>query len=377
MVIFDDAPSGGRTPLVLSAGSTRSVTSPDIYATGIALGALNAAAGLELVVGAGSDGYGSPIDGTVECFDAAGNSLWTYNSTTNDYALGLGVGDIDGDADNEVLVGFHAADHVAVLLDNTGSLVWSFDNGATNYVRAVAIGELDSGHTGKEAVIGGRNGTLHLLDKDGASIWSKTGATSLCYPSCVGGSEDTVQSVVIADTNSDAQNEIIVGYNRYVRKYDYTGTQTWSTTAGDAGSWVFGVAAGNVTGATGLEIAAAIANFGTGAINAVKLLDKDGSVLWTWNSAVSCWSVAIGDVDSDGNNEVIVGYGTHIDQSPPALGFGGVAVLNSSGAAIATFALPSSVKFVIFGDADNDGNNEIVASCDDGKVYILDIQVNP
>jgi len=345
--------------------------SPDVYATQAVLAEIDASAGTELVVGWGSDLNASPVDGTAAAYSAAGAELWTYNSANNDYVLAVAAGDIDADGNIDVLIGTHIEDHLAILLDKTGAFVWSFDNGATNYIRAVAIGELDSGYAGKEAVVGGRNGTLHLLDKNGNSIWSKTGATSLCHPSCDGTSVTTVQSIVIADTDSDAQNEIILGYNAYARKYDYTGTQTWSTSVGDSGSFVFGVDAGNVTSDTGLEIAAAIANLGSGSINAVKLLDKDGNVLWTWNSAQPCWSVKIADVNGDGQNEIIVGRGTHIDNSPPDLGAGGISILDYAGNETMSFDLPSSVKFVTFGDADNDGDNEIIASCDDARIYII------
>ena len=48
-------------------------------------------------------------------------------------------------------------------------------------------------------------------------------------------------------------------------------------------------------------------------------------------------------------------------------------VFNYLGAQIGNLELPSSVKFVTYGDADNDGNIEIVASCDDGNVYIISV----
>lgn len=325
--------------------------------------------------------YGSGTDPNVDAtghltaLNADGSVKWTYTSANADYVLGVAVGDVDGDGDDEVAVSFHMTDHIGSLISKTGALLWSYDLGANNYCRGVAIGKVRADYTGNQVVFGGRNGTLSLCDKDGNVIWEKKGATALCAPSCGGGSGDTVQSIALGDTDQDGQNEIVIGYGATVRQFDETGTQEWSTTVGDANSWVFGVAVGKITSAAGLQIAAAVTNgAGTGgAVNQFVVLDKDGDVLWTYPAPNYAWCVAAGDVNDDGLDEVIIGYGRHGAEPPPAIGGAGVSILNNLGVALAHAALGASPKFILCADVDGDGAREIVAPSDDGNVYIVEI----
>lgn len=341
----------------------RSIPSPDVYAQGVALGELNSASGLELVVASGSDLSLPTYTGNVQLFDSDGNVLWTYQSTVDGYALGVSVGDINGDGDNEIAVGFNYPESKAILLNKNGGFLWSYSMGAGyQYCRGVAIGKVRSDYQNNQLVVSGFNSKLALLDKDGNQIWLVT----------VGGSY-TVQSVAIADTNADGQNEIICAHERYVHKYNHLGSKVWSSTIGDADCTVISVAAGHVTSLTELQIAATVfPRAGGGTIQRCVLLNKDGTEIWHWNAPYGCSGVALADLNGDGYDEVIVGYGNHDNTSPnPLVDTGGVSVLSSSGTLLASIDLPSTVGFIAYGDVDNDGENEILASCDDAKVHIL------
>jgi len=67
----------------------------------------------------------------------------------------------------------------------------------------------------------------------------------------------------------------------------------------------------------------------------------------------------------------LIGYGNHDVQPPSENYYGGVAALDKKGNVIVDLRLPSSVKFLELGDVNNDGKNEILASCDCGKAYVI------
>jgi hypothetical protein len=344
----------------LSVGAVHAVPSPDVFATGVAAGNLSAAGGDELVFGSGTSPIGAA--GTVTALDKDGNNVFTYNSPSNDYALGLALGDVDGDSDNEVAVGFHTDDHIGVLLNNAGGLVWSWSTvaGYHTYIRCAAIGELDSAYDGKEVVFGGGIGTLALLESDGTEIWVKEGLGSLSG-GVDSGSATTVQSIAIGDLDIDAQNEIVISYALTVKNIDKDGGETWSKTLTTGSSYIFGVAVGQITSATGREV---VAVGGT----AVFLLDKDGNTLWQKTLPELTWSVVTYDINSSGFDEIFVGYGEE-DTT------GWIAVLDSAGQEIGSIKVGESPKFLAVGDVDDDGDTELIVSSDDGNVYILDIDV--
>ncbi len=81
----------------------------------------------------------------------------------------------------------------------------------------------------------------------------------------------------------------------------------------------------------------------------------NGTVYWT-NSSVSGYSIAVGDVDGDGKNEVVAG-GWNDDEKKP-----GITVFEDNGTVKFFYETSSGlVKDIELGDVDNDGVADIVA----------------
>lgn len=335
----------------LTTGDTITAPSPDVIISGAGVGILGGTA--KMVFGSGTDLLVEPTYGTVTAVDATGATVWTYNSPSNDYAMGLDVGDVDGDGNNEVLVGFRIQDHMGALLDKNGNLLWSYALPADHYCRSVKIGNLRSDYAGQEIVLGGRYGVVVLLDKDGNLIWTIT-ITDPFYT--------TVQSLWIADADLDGQNEIYIANGVSLRKHRASdGAELWRTTIGYDTSYCYGIAAGKVTSNPGLQIV------GCNEYAGVFCLDQNGTVIWsaTGGPIASQWSVALADIDGDGYQEVFVGYGSSSG--------GGVILYDHDGHALSKITLSKAVKFVTVGDSDADGAVELIASSDDGVLYVVDI----
>ncbi len=367
------------TRLTCVVQEQRPLPSPFVWSTAVALGDLTPHAGNELVRGGATDYYQTPIFGKLFAYSAVGQVVWEYAPPGSEFVMGVDIGDTDDDGDNEVAVGYrYRADLITEargeLLDHNGGFLWShtFTGTGRVYVRTAQIGDLVGG-PGGEVLFGTSQGQLALLDSVGGVIWEKT----ICP--C------NFQNGRIADLDGDGQKEIILaggwGTHNNLRVLDEQGDPKWSTMVGlDA----MGVAVGDLIPARpGLEIGVASAVREGAAdlsdyANRASLVGKDGDIIRQLDfgkaSKTKAWSAVTGDVDGDGTIELLIGYGNHDVEPPsPALPpswWGGVAVIDGDGNIAGELQLPGSVKAIDFGDANNDGNDDIVASCDDGSTYI-------
>lgn len=338
------------TLLSLSILTTIPAPSPDVHIAQAAVGVLGGT--LRIVFCSGTLLTSEPTSGTVSCVETDGTPVWIYNSPSNDYGMGIDVGDLDGAGVNEVVAGFRLQDHAAIALSGAGEYQWTYDNGANNYVRGVKISEMQSGHVGKEVVICGADGTLALLDQSGAQIW-KVALTDTYY--------NTVQGIWIVDIDGDCQNEILVACGESVRLHRASdGAEIWNTAIGGDTNYTYGVTAGHVTVSNAYQVIAPTQFSG------VHVLDQSGNLIWSQVCEAEIYSVAVGDVDGDGLDEVIIGYGQFGV-------YGGIRILDHDGHRLGLLALPDAVKFVLFSDVDGDGVGEILASCDNGNLYVIKI----
>lgn len=328
-------------PLALKHQMAVFYSPPLIYASGVDTGP-----GL-ITVGYGSDMFAAPVSGRLVAYNDHGRVLWTHTSPGSDYPMGVDVGNVDGDGDCEIAVGWRLIDHRGELLDCGGNLLWHYTQAAGTYVRVAEIGELEAAQVGREVLFAGSQGYLAILSKTGALIRSK----KLCC---------TVQSAVIANIDGTGANEIVLAsQGGTVDTLSNTGALLWSKAVGGD---VIGIDAGQVTAAPGLEIAAASGR----QEHHLTLLSSAGAIIWQIDHELSVWSAAIGDVNGDGVAEIVAGYGTHDVVLPGPNERGGVMVVSAAGTVLADYPLPSSVKMLA---VTSDGR--ILASCDDGRMYVL------
>lgn len=348
--------------------STYTVPSPDIYGTAVTTGEISAFAGPELLYGSGTDIDTTPVFGRLTAKKTDGSTLFTYTSTTTDYIMSVEVGDVDGDGVNEIAVGLRDKDKKGVLLKNDGTFLWEYSvaTGGIDYLRVARIGKLTA-NAGNQVFFAGALGRYVLLDKNGTAIWDLTISGQIGNPSIQGG--------VIADADGDGKNEIYIANNAFIRKINPAdGSIIWSArqmpdpTGGGA---VMGLAVGKLTNAVpGLQILACCASRNdTTTQRKLVCLDNAGNTLWTKYFHYDVYNAQIRTIS--GTTYIFVAGGSHDHTSPPALGWGFVAMLSANGDLLATFNIPSSSKSATWGDVNNDGIEELIISCDDGKIYIL------
>jgi hypothetical protein len=270
--------------------------------------------------------------GVLSALSLKGTNSWYWNSYT--YISSIAQGDVDGDGKAEIVTGGHYWDgsrYVAQLcvyngatlaLENVRTWYWT----GSTYIWSVAVGDVD-GDAQVEIVTGGNywDGTRNnaqLCVWNGATLavkkvktWYWTGNTN-------------IRSVAIGDVDGDDKVEIVTG------GYYHDGTRnnaqlcvwngatlasenirTWYWTSQTA---VFSVAIGDVDGDLNVEIVTG-GGYNDGTRVVAQLCVWNGATLasenvkaWYWTGNTQVWSVAIGDADGDGRVEIVTG-GYHND----------------------------------------------------------------
>ena len=215
------------------------------------------------------------------------------------------------------------------------------------------VADIDS--DGDSEIIGTMDGKVFVYNHDGtlASGWPK----ELLY----GG--NTQNSPAVGDINNDGHMEIVVGSSMpgylYVYSHDGTLASGWPI---NLGGYLGPITLEDINNDGGLEIIVGH-SYGTG--EKVYVLDEEGNILPGWPSETSkdiYWSFSVGDVDNDGQKEIIVARQN------------GIYILDINGNAqlIKSFSSDSqTILKAALGDLDNDGDLEIVFSSKEGYVHVL------
>jgi hypothetical protein len=348
-----------RSTLFLNEGGVFSAaprwTSPSQMTNGVALGDVDGDGGLDLVCG--NFNMGSTLflnEGGV--FSAA--PVWTSPSQ---YTNSVALGDVDGDGDLDLVCGNFIMGSTLFLNEGgvfSASPVWT---SPIQYTYSVALGDVD-GDGDLDLVCGNSSlGSTLFLNEGGvfstAAIWTSP--------------IQSTASVVLGDVDGDGDLDLVCG-NDDQSQGDrlflneggvFSAAWAWSS---PTNQFTYSVALGDVDGDGDLDLVCG---------NLVpknapcQLYLNDGGVF----SANPAWlgsdqdtrSVALGDVDGDGDLDLVCGNYT----AGSTLFLNGSAVFSAS----PVWSSPSQgTRSVALGDVDGDGGLDLVCgNFDEGSALFL------
>lgn len=291
------------------------------------------------------------VDGHLLVYDGATFEQQTDMPIASSTPIGLDVANVDGDAALE-----------AVICDESDTWVYDLDSGVEQLHLA--------GLGGYDVVVGETDGTpgLEIVIADGSDpgrvVDAVTGAVEWSHPLGFG------DILAIGDIDGDSMDEILAGFS-------WSGLQVWN---GDTHGYAWGVPifnlaavmTGDVEGDGPIDVVYGDAQWGD-----VHVLDgSNGIEKWSVpNPEHGVTRITIGDLDASGTNEIFFGAG-YTSTGPDHL-----YVVDTSSHALVWESLDFSGPFygLAAGDVDADGDNELVSTCfstnsgyDDGIYFVHD-----
>ncbi len=309
---------------------------------------------------------------------------------------GLAAFDVDGDGQVEIL----AATGTSVkCLKADGSLVWQVELEKD----ALCVDAYDLDNDGKgEVVVGSRDHKLYCFDYQGNERWSVLTPADPYFPE-VEPATGEIKVVGCADTDGDGDGEIVIGSsNWFAYCYDHTGEKIWGTL-----NWAHQPTSIAFAEMGEAKLAAFIGN----TYNSANAFGPDGKGVHVVSVGYhgAAMSVAAGDMDGNGNWELIAGSrvgGVHCKElgtkkawakfmgaevSQVALsdltGDGRLElvagsknfhllVTDAEGEILWSKNVGEAIKDLVIADLDGDGTPEIIVATEGGMVRVVDAKGN-
>ncbi len=275
------------------------------------------------------------------------------------------IADIDGDGDPDIVEGYYYG-NLMWLNDGAGVMadpLQHFENPTGNWTRNIELadidldGDLDVVEANVPSGYGVASNTVWL--NDGTGDLGDTPSQTLGY--------DETEGLAMGDLNGDNYPDIIeinMRDTNVVRLNNGDGTFSQHQTFGTSTAWSQSVNVADIDGDGDLD---AIEGFAGGS-NKIWLNDGTGTLTDSGQGLTADWtySIAVGDIDGDGDIDIIFGEsakydGLWINQGGAQGGTEGI-FLESAQMLGSTYITES----VAMGDLDNDGDLDLVFGYSDG-----------
>ncbi len=324
-----------------------------------------------VLIGTSSEGLAE-----IRIFNETGNQLWSHVGFGTDFGAPstVAIGDFDNDnIRDDIAFGTWAAGTRGFFIYTTSNgITWTQLWNAT--VSSANIFDIATGDINGDGLIdlvgvaretGGRASLFVFSGNNGTQIWNA--------------SFDFLDSVAVVDLDHDGKkDEIVVGEFSNIRYFNETGSNIFTATAPiedvyeihvsdlDNDGYEDDVVGGDGTGSS------------TGPI-VIRALDNSSNSLWTTTlgsntSVYYVYSMIIGDIDSNGEKDIVAGSPDGIvyvlNRTGGVLWSYSIGLGTISGAAVASRQYGRSPATDI-SDINNDGINDIAVASAQGYAHIF------